>query len=128
MKKLFAVITLIAALVLIGCETEEEKTTLTIRNESGKTLRNAKWQGYQFTEDKSDGNHITTYYINTGSKATKEVSDGLGYIYFEVNSKKLRTQELVVVDKGKDVTFTFTYNTVVAETTNPDNVGPISGF
>ncbi|WP_461253120.1 hypothetical protein [Treponema sp. R8-4-B8] len=128
MKKLFTVITLTLIFVLIGCETEETKTTLTIRNEFGKTLRNAKWQSFNFTEDKSDGQHITTYYINAGSKATKEVTAGSGYIYFEITEKNLRTQELVVVDTGNDSVFTFTDNTVVVETTNPSNLGPLSGF
>lgn len=130
MKKLFALmaITVILTLFLVECETEEEKTTLTIRNESGKTLRNTKWQSFEFTEDKSDGQHITIYYINPGSKATKEVTAGTGYIYFEVTGKKLRTQELVVADTGNDSVFTFTENTVVVETTNTSNVGPLNDF
>ena len=102
MKKLFILMAITLALVLVACEPEEVKTTLTIRNESGKTLRNVKWQSYDFTEDKSDGHHITTYYINPGSKATKEVTAGSGYIYFEITGKKLRTQELVVADTGNN--------------------------
>ena len=128
MKKLFALMAVTLAFALIGCETEEAKTTLTIRNESGKTLRNAKWQSYGFTEENISGPHITTYYIYTGSKASKEVDEGTGYIFFEANLIKLRTQELIVVDKGKDVTFTFTDNTVVVETANSNNIGPLSGF
>jgi len=128
MKKIFYVLAITLILVLFACENEEVKTTLTIKNESGKTLRNAKWQSYDFTEDKSDGHHITTYYINPGSKATKEVTAGSGYIYFEITGKKLRTQELVVVDTGDNSVFTFTDNTVVVETTNSSNIGPLGGF
>ena len=130
MKKIFYVLAITLILVLFACENEEVKTTLTIKNESGKTLRNAKWQGYGFTEDKQTGGslHIITYYINKGSKASKEVEEGTGYIYFSANNTGLRTQELIVVDKGKNVTFTFTDNTVVVETSNPDNIGLLSRF
>jgi hypothetical protein len=130
MKKLFAIatITLIFTSVLAGCKTEEVKTTLTIKNLSGKILRNAKWQGVGFTEDVSDLHHITLYYINPGSNATKEIAAGTGYIYFEASLKKLRTQELVSVDKGKDAVFTFTDNTIVVEMANSGNIGPLSGF
>jgi hypothetical protein len=128
MKKLFAV-AVIFALALAACETEEEEPKLTINNLSGKTLRHMKWQGIGFTEDKQYGGsyHIITYYINPGSKVTNEVTEGSGYIYFET-SKSLRTQELVVVDAGKDAVFTFTDNTVVVEVSNPGNSGPLSGF
>jgi len=126
MRKLFAVLAITLTLVLFVCESEEVKTTLTIKNESGKNLRNAKWQSYDFTEDKSDGQHITTYYINPGSKAIKEVTAGSGYIYFEITGKKLRTQELVVADTGNNSVFTD--NTVVVETTNSSNIGSLGGF
>jgi len=49
----------------------------------------------------------------------KTVEAGSGYIFFEINSTAYRTQELVVVDKGDEVVFTFNNYTVVVEITNP---------
>jgi hypothetical protein len=128
MKKLFALIAVTLTLALFGCETGAVKTKLTIKNETGRTLNDVKWQNYRFTEDISDGHHIIIYYIKLSLKVVKEITAGSGYIYFTLLSDGLRTQEVVVVDKGNNLIFKFTDNTIVVETANPGNIGPISEF
>ena len=65
---------------------------------------------YQLTSNDLDNS------ITSGINVTKPVEDGSGYIFFKVGGTAYRTNDLIVVEKGKNTEFTFTNSTLVVET------------
>jgi hypothetical protein len=132
MKKLFAVAA-VFALVLVGCGDDggndsndnKNETILTISNNSSRNFYSTRWNGTDFFNPYPYSN---SGYIRSGDKLKAEVDPGNGYIYFTVypwpNNEYLgsrrsgRTQELIIMEKGKSKTFVFIDSTVVVDGNN----------
>ena len=56
---------------------------------------------------------------------TTTAQAGAGYIFFKRKSNPItaRTKDMVVVENGENIEFTFTDNTVIVEVNNPNNNG-----
>jgi len=122
MKKLIIILA-IFALVLTACLTDDDggddngkdtgNTTLRIKNESSKPIRNVVWNNVVFNDDQNP--------INKGNSTVKTLQEGSGYIFFNFYAVPYRTNSLVVVEKDETAEFTFLDSTVVIEVSNPNN-------
>jgi len=107
MKKIIVVV-IIVLLFFSGCNIE--KTTLIISNNSSKTLTDIVWNGkkYQVEYKFLNTNYISTGELNPGDTCTLEVDPGGGYIFFRIsNFKDIRTQEMIILNKGETQIFYF---------------------
>ncbi len=97
------------------------RTLLTIRNQSFSDLLDVSWNNEDFEENNLE------HTINTGRFVTKEVSPGIGYIYFkrEVDVVAARTDAAIIVNEGDNIEFTFTDNTIILEKNNTTNKGTL---
>jgi fibronectin type 3 domain-containing protein len=125
LKKVFA-LTALFALVLAACKQpagddpkQEEKTTITIRNECFSDLIDVKWSETLFADKDNT--------LSISSAVTKTVEAGEAYIYFSRKSNPVvaRTTELFTIEKGQQLTFRFFDNTLIVEASNPDNTGSL---
>jgi hypothetical protein len=128
MRKLFLLGALFA-LVFAACEngttdSESKTTRLKIKNESFTELTGVIWQGVSFESNSYENS------IKTGTTISHDVSAGSGYIFFKRKSNPInaRTNELVIVEEGGDIEFTFTDNTVIAEVNNTGNNGTLGAL
>jgi len=138
MEKFFTILA-IFAVVLAGCgdgtpdnNENESSTTLRIKNESFSELTDVVWQGVSFFSNSSSTGfpvQSSQNWIAIGSYATKNVEAGSGYIFFRRKTNPIiaRTRDLVVIEAGEQVEFTFTDNTVVAEVGSGTN-GTLGGL
>ena len=103
-------------------ETPPNTTFLKIKNESFIEITDVIWNNVSFTGSQNS--------IKTGTSMTKTVQAGSGYIYFkrQGDSIAVRTSDLVVVEEDTEKEFVFTNNTLIAETSNPDNTGTLETF
>jgi len=128
MKKLFIVL-ITFALVFAGCEEEADNgnntnissTTLKINNQSFTEITDVIWQNVSFANNWYENS------IKPGTNVTYTVPAGAGYIFFKRKSNPIiaRTGEMVVVETGGNIEFTFTDNTVIVEVNNPNNNGTL---
>jgi len=138
MKKIFVVLSIIA-LIFAACEEEKSQTVtqLTVKNESRTKISNVEWNGSVFGELYSGGISYYKYDINVGGKMISTVQPGTGYVYFrKVTSNpgetlkeiKARTQDIIFVESGEQIVFTFTDNTVVVNlaTNNTGTLGDLN--
>lgn len=119
---------------MFGSKTEENgtvnvypepvETTLTIRNQSFSDLSEVSWNDEDFEENSLENS------INMGRSVTKNVSPGIGYIYFKRDTGAVvaRTDEVITVNEGDNIEFTFTDNTIILEKNNTDNKGTLSSL
>lgn len=119
---------------MFGSKTEENgtvnvypepvETTLTIRNQSFFDLSEVSWNDEDFEENSFENS------INMGRSVTKNVSPGIGYIYFKRDTGAVvaRTDEVITVNEGDNIEFTFTDNTIILEKNNTDNKGTLSSL
>lgn len=119
---------------MFGSKTEENgtvnvypepvETTLTIRNQSFSDLSEVSWNDEDFEENSFENS------INMGRSVTKNVSPGIGYIYFKRDTGAVvaRTDEVITVNEGDNIEFTFTDNTIILEKNNTDNKGTLSSL
>ena len=100
------------------------QTTLTIRNQSFSDLSEVSWNNNVFEENSLE------HSINMGRSVTKNVSPGIGYIYFKRDTGAVvaRTDEVITVNEGDNIEFTFTDNTIILEKNNTDNKGTLSSL
>lgn len=103
---------------------EPVETTLTIRNQSFSDLSEVSWNDEDFEENSLENS------INMGRSVTKKVSPGIGYIYFKRDTGAVvaRTDEVITVNEGDNIEFTFTDNTIILEKNNTDNKGTLSSL
>ena len=117
MKKLL-ILTVIFALVLVGCSEEEEvpEKQLTIKNESSRIIDHTTWNNTVF--------HILNFsFIPSGRSVTETVQAGSSYIFFETQWwGKYRTIEIVTVNDGKNEEFIFTDNTLIVSENGNESV------
>ncbi|MDR2808559.1 MAG: hypothetical protein LBB43_06075 [Spirochaetaceae bacterium] len=95
---------------------------LSIKNQSFSDLLNVQWQGVAFASNTKEDS------IPIGNIVQKEASEGSVYIYFKLrksNPISARTKEPITVTKGKITEFTFTDNTLIVDTANPNNTGTL---
>jgi hypothetical protein len=132
-KTLWFVVGALLVLSVIGCpndassDTEDDhdssanSTLLTIKNQSFSDLLNVEWQGVSFALS------FTENFIPIGNKVTAPVSAGSGYIYFRRKSNPAfaRTKETVIVEQDERPEFTFTDNTLIVDTNDPNNTGTL---
>ena len=112
MKKLFALL-IAFALVFVACETEPEKTTLTINNLSDYPLISVEFSGVDFGT------------IGSGKDITKKVDPGTKYIYFVLltntsGTMRCKTEPVTCEDK-KDNEIIITNNTIITITTTEES-------
>jgi len=133
MKIFFTILAIITilALVLAGCETEEEnkkeedeETTLTINNVSFTELTDVIWQNVSFRNNQYENS------IKIGTNVTAAVQAGTGYIFFKRRSNPIiaRTNEIILIEKYQQKEFIFTDNTVIVEVNNPNNNGTLGSI
>jgi len=111
----------IFALCLTACPTDDGNgdggkgatTTLRIKNESSKPIRNVVWNNVVFNDAQNP--------INKGNSTVKTLEEGSGYIFFDFYAVPYRTNSLIVVEKEENAEFTFLDSTVVIEVSNPSN-------
>lgn len=103
---------------------EPIQTTLTIRNQSFSDLSEVSWNNNVFEENSLENS------INMGRSVTKNVSSGIGYIYFKRDTGAVfaRTDEVITVTEGDNIEFTFTDNTIILEKNNTNNKGTLSSL
>lgn len=103
---------------------EPRQTTLTIRNQSFSDLSEVSWNNNVFEENSLE------HSINMGRSVTKNVSSGIGYIYFKRDTGAVfaRTDEVITVTEGDNIEFTFTDNTIILEKNNTNNKGTLSSL
>ena len=87
-------------------EAKPEATRYSIQNNSSVQLLSVKWNGTNFGD------------IGSGGVSRKDVSDGNGYVFFEVAGREYRTQLLIVGEKFKHSRFSFVDGTLVFDTAN----------
>ena len=135
MKKAFAPI-LIITLVFAACDSgitsdgngdngyNGKSTTLKIKNESFTEITDVIWQDVSFSNNTNEKS------IKSGTSATNSVMPGTGYIFFKRKSNPIvaRTNDLIMVEKDQEIEFTFTNNTVIVETNNPNNNGTLGAL
>jgi hypothetical protein len=99
-------------------------TTLKIKNESFSDLTEVLWQGVSFASNSYEDD------LKMGTTVTMNVEAGGGYIFFKRKSNQIiaRTQNMVIVESGETVEFTFTDNTLVVEINNPGNIGSLGSL
>jgi len=120
MKQLLTVLA-VFALCLTACPTDDGNgdggkgttTTLRIKNESSKPIRNVVWNNVVFNDAQNP--------INKGNSTVKTLEEGSGYIFFDFYSVPYRTNSLIVVEKEENAEFTFLDSTVVVDVSNPSN-------
>jgi hypothetical protein len=126
---------LFGALLLTGCEnpanddsgggdTGTGNATLKINNQSFTELTDVIWQNVNFANNQYENS------IKTGTNVSKPVTAGAGYIYFKRKSNGItaRTRDMVIVNEGETIDFTFTDNTLIVEANNPDNTGTLGAL
>jgi hypothetical protein len=94
-------------------------TTLKINNQSFTEITDVIWQNVTFANNNYENS------IKPGTNVTNTVQAGGGYIFFKRKSNPItaRTRDMIVIENGKNIEFTFTDNTVIVEVNNPDNNG-----
>ena len=117
LKNLTYLLPTILIVILSACSPEaEEKTTLTIINNSGNTIYSFKWNGIEWDERVFGSGKK---YINSGDKQTIDVEAGSGYVFFTVfnrngvGTKSSRTQEYLEIKSGEKKSFAFLDSTIV---------------
>ncbi|MDR2516173.1 MAG: hypothetical protein LBC88_02185 [Spirochaetaceae bacterium] len=128
LKKIY-VLSIIFALVFAACgngETIGETKTgrLKIKNESFTELTGVMWQGVSFANNSYENS------IKTGTNVTQHTGAGAGYIFFKrkLSPISARTSDIVIVEEGGEVEFTFTDNTVITEVNNTGNSGTLGAL
>jgi hypothetical protein len=109
------------AAIVPGAGTSSGANTLTIKNQSFSDLLNVEWQGAAFASNTIENS------ITIGNTVTKTIQPGSGYIYFKrkSNPASARTKDVITIEEGGTVEFTFTDNTLIVEAYNPDNTGTL---
>jgi len=99
----------------------EHKTKLIIKNESFTEITDVLWQSVNFTNNQFENS------IKTGTSASNSVEEGASYIFFKRKSNPItaRTNDLIIIEKDKQVEFTFTDNTLIVEINNTQNSGKL---
>jgi len=122
MRKYFLI--LVLSILFLSCEDKTEDSTLKIKNESFTEITNVIWQSVEFS------NNIYEKSIKTGTSVSKNVEEGAGYIFFKRKSNPItaRTNDLIIVEKNKQVEFTFTDNTIIVEVYNTQNTGKLDAL
>jgi len=123
MKKVIKVICLLFIITLfIGCdvsnssnngnESSNNKTTLTIRNESSHNIIDVNWNNISFTSGLES--------INSSASITMDIPAGSGYIRFRPCSNfiRLKTQQWVTAEEGIENVIIIINNTIVEREDN----------
>jgi len=99
-------------------------TTLKINNQSFTEITNVKWNNVSFAENQVENS------IKSGNNVTKNVQAGSGYIFFtrKQNPITARTSDVITIEAGKNVNFTFTDNTLIVEINNTANTGTLGAL
>lgn len=124
-NKLFCVLGIFFISVFASCTMDHQTdSTLTIRNQSFSDLSEVSWNNNVFEENSLENS------INMGRSVTKNVSPGIGYIYFKRDTGAVfaRTDEVIMVNDGDNIEFTFTDNTIILEKNNTNNKGTLSSL
>jgi hypothetical protein len=126
LKKVY-VLSALLALSFAACEqpagentsTPKETTTITIRNECFSELIDVKWSGTLFADKDNT--------LGISGAVTKQVEAGEAYVYFSRKSNPVvaRTRDLITIEKNQNITFRFFDNTLIVESTNPENTGSL---
>jgi hypothetical protein len=99
-------------------------TTLKINNQSFTEITDVIWQNVSFANNQYENS------IKSSTNVTNTVQAGAGYIFFKRKSNPItaRTRDLVVVENGENIEFTFTDNTVIVEVNNATNSGTLGAL
>jgi hypothetical protein len=109
MKKFLLMFFFAAQIVSCGVGTIEaypESTKLSIQNDSGVRLLNVKWNGVNFGS------------LGLGEVLEREVPEGNGKVFFEVDDKEYKTYNPVTCEKYKRNRFRFIDATYVEDNAN----------
>jgi len=100
------------------------ETTLKINNQSFTEITNIIWNNVSFAENQVENS------IKSGKNVIKNVQAGTGYIFFKrkTNPITARTRDVVTIDTGKNIEFTFSDNTVIVEVNNTANTGTLGSL
>jgi hypothetical protein len=100
---------------------ETPLATVKINNQSFTEITDVIWNNVSFAENQYENS------IKSGNNVTKNVEAGGSYIFFKRKSSPItaRTRDVIIVEAGKSVEFTFNDNTVIVEVNNPDNNGTL---
>ena len=96
-------------------------STLTINNQSFTDITEVIWQGISFANNRHED------IIQSGTIVKETVQPGAGYIFFKRSTSSIiaRTNALVIIEQGEHINFTFTDNTLIVESNNPNNTGTL---
>jgi len=102
----------------------ESKANLLIKNQSFTEITDVIWQGVSFANNQFENS------IKTGTSASNSVEEGASYIFFKRKSNPItaRTNDLIIIEKDKQVEFTFTDNTLIVEVNNTQNNGTLGAL
>jgi len=105
-------------------DTDTNNTTLKMNNQSLTEITDVIWQNVSFANNQYENS------IKPSTNVTNTVQAGAGYIFFKrkTNPITARTNDMVVVEDGKNIEFTFTDNTVIVEVNNTDNNGTLGAL
>jgi len=108
-KFLLACLALIASCSFGEIEVVPEATKLSIQNNSDVQLSSVVWKNTEFKD------------IGFGRISMREVSDGYGFIFFNVKDKPYRTRLPVICNKHRHEQFLFANSTSIIDM-NDDNM------
>ena len=99
-------------------------TTLKINNQSFTEITDVIWNNVTFANNQYENS------IKPSTNVTNTVQAGGGYIFFKRKSNPItaRTKDMVVIENGEKIEFTFTDNTVIVEVNNPNNNGTLGAL
>ena len=99
-------------------------TTLKINNQSFTEITDVIWQNVTFANNNYENS------IKPSTNVINTVQAGGGYIFFKRKSNPInaRTRDMIVIENGENIEFTFTDNTVIVEVNNPNNNGTLGAL
>jgi len=114
-------IAIIFVLAFVGCDLFDNKTTLTIKNESSYEITHVLWNNVSFTSSNTENS------IKPGTSVTMDVEAGSGYVRFKIvnNLINARSSQIIAVEKRNHADFVFIDNTLIVEEGNLNNHGTL---
>jgi len=123
LKEIFILFTLILLIIFTSCEDKTEGT-LKINNQSFTEITDVIWQSVEFSNNSFENS------IKSGTSVSKNVEEGASYLFFKRKSNPItaRTNDVIIIEKNKQIEFTFTDNTIIVEVYNTQNTGKLGAL
>jgi len=95
--------------------------TLQINNQSSVEITDVIWNNATFANSQYENS------IKSGTVVNQKVQAGGGYIFFKRKTDPIfaRTNDIIIIEKNKQINFNFLDNTLIVETHNSNNIGTL---